>query len=201
MAGGRRPLPSAVAVGPGRQPWPSTLAVSSLDWQLLVHVGPRAALGEVGGGVAVPGQHPLGGEEALHADGAAGVDAARADAHLGSEAEAEAVSEPGAGVVEDAGAVHVALELLGGGLVLSDDHFRVATAEGVDVAHGLLDALDHLDGALEVRVLGAHVLGDGRAEGEPLVQVGPGEDLDALALEHVADVLEEGPVEQVLVQQ
>lgn len=63
-------------------------------------------------GVPVAAEHPLGGEEALHADGAAGVDAGGGDADLGTQAEAEAVGEAGAGVVEDAGRVHPPQEVL-----------------------------------------------------------------------------------------
>ena len=39
-------------------------------------------------------EHPLGGEQALDADGAAGVDAAGGDADLGPKAQPETVSKP-----------------------------------------------------------------------------------------------------------
>lgn len=59
-------------------------------------VQPRAtsALGEVGGGVVLSVQYPLGGQQALHAHRSAGVDAGGRDAHLGSKPEPEAVREP-----------------------------------------------------------------------------------------------------------
>jgi len=78
-------------------------------------VQPRASapLGEVGGGVVLSVEDPLGGQQPLHAHRAAGVDAGGGDAHLGAKAEPEAVREPRAGVVEHTGAVHAAQELLG----------------------------------------------------------------------------------------
>lgn len=75
--------------------------------------GAAAGLWEVGGGVVLPVEHPLGGEQALDAHGAPGVDPRRADADLGAQAEPEAVGEARACVVEDASAVHFALELFG----------------------------------------------------------------------------------------
>lgn len=58
-------------------------------------------------------QYPFAGEQALDADWSAGVDARRGDANLGAQAEAEAIGEPRTGIVEDAGAVHLLLEVLG----------------------------------------------------------------------------------------
>lgn len=46
--------------------------------------GHGAALREVSGGVSVSGEHPLGGEQPLHANGAPRVDAPRTDANLGT---------------------------------------------------------------------------------------------------------------------
>ena len=45
-------------------------------------------------GIVDAPEHPLGGEQALDADGAAGVDAAGGDADLGPEAQPETVSKP-----------------------------------------------------------------------------------------------------------
>lgn len=75
-----------------------------------------AALGEIGGGMVLSVEYPLGGQQSLNAHGAAGVDPGRGDAHLGAKAEAEAVRKTRAGVVENTGAVHAAQELLGGGI-------------------------------------------------------------------------------------
>lgn len=49
-----------------------------------MQVGHGSALGEVRCRVSVAVQHPLGGQQTLHAYGTAGVDTSRADAHLGS---------------------------------------------------------------------------------------------------------------------
>lgn len=49
-----------------------------------MQIGHGSALGEVRCRVSVAVQHPLGGQQTLHAYGTAGVDASRADAHLGS---------------------------------------------------------------------------------------------------------------------
>src|ERR1035438_9906735 len=67
-------------------------------------------------------------DEAVEAHGAAGMDTARRDPDLRSEAVAEAVGEARGGVVEDAGRVHAAQERLGGGRVRGDDGFRVVRA-------------------------------------------------------------------------
>ena len=60
---------------------------------------------KVADGGAVALEPPLGGEQARDADRAAGVQPGSADADLGAEAEAEAVREARAGVVEDTGTV------------------------------------------------------------------------------------------------
>lgn len=76
---------------------------------------PRAAtsLGEVGGGMVLPLEDPLGGQQPLHSHRPAGVDPGSGDAHLGTKAKPETVRKPGAGVVEHTGAVHAAQELPG----------------------------------------------------------------------------------------
>ena len=58
------------------------------DGQRLVDEA-AVALGEVPRQAAVALQHPLGGEQTLHAHGAPGVDAARADAHLVARTEGQ----------------------------------------------------------------------------------------------------------------
>lgn len=58
-------------------------------------------------------EYPLGGQQPLDADRSSRVDPRRADSHLGTEAEPEAVRETGTRVVEDARTVHPALELRG----------------------------------------------------------------------------------------
>lgn len=75
-----------------------------LDWKLLVDKVP-ASLGEIGGHSVGALKEPLGCEETLHADGAAGVDAGGADAHLGAEPEAVPIGETGRDIVEDTGRV------------------------------------------------------------------------------------------------
>lgn len=73
----------------------------------------ESALGEIGGSVVGAVQHPLGGQQTLDADRAAGVNARRRDAHLGAQTEAEAVRKARRCIVEHTGAVHLALEVLG----------------------------------------------------------------------------------------
>lgn len=78
-----------------------------------MHPGAAAAVGEVGSCVVGSVQHPLGGQQAFDSYGSSGVNAGSTDSYFGTETETEAVGEPGAGVVEDAGAVHLLLEFNG----------------------------------------------------------------------------------------
>lgn len=80
----------------------------------------RELANNVAGGIRAD-QFPLGGHETLNTDGATSVDTASANADLGAKTEAVAISETSAGVVEDAGRVDGAEEVVGGGLVLGDD--------------------------------------------------------------------------------
>ena len=61
-----------------------------------------------------------------------------ADAHLGPEAEDPTVVQPGGGVDEDRGGIHLPDEALGRRLVGGDDGVGVGGAVGGDVVHGLL---------------------------------------------------------------
>lgn len=120
-----------------------------LDWEFLVDEVPTT-LGEFRGHPVVTLEDPLGREETLHPDGAAGVDAGGADAHLGAEPEAIAVGEAGRDIVEDAGGVDGVEEAVGGRLVLGDDDVRVRGAEAVDVVDRLVHIRHQLDDALQV---------------------------------------------------
>ena len=72
--------------------------------------------------------------------------------------------------MEDAGAVDLALEVRGASAVLRHDHVRVTAAVLVDVVHRVLQAIHHLDCALERAVLGLHAGRQRRAECQALVQ-------------------------------
>ena len=69
-------------------------------------------------GLPATAKQPLGGQQALYADGSARVDASRGDAHLSAQAEAKSVAEARGGVDIDAGAVHASQKVLGRLLVL-----------------------------------------------------------------------------------
>lgn len=83
-----------------------------------------------------------------------------------TQAEAVAISEARAGVPEDAGAVDLLQELFGCVFVLRNDDVSVGAAVLVDVVHGVLHAVNHLDAALEVAVLCSERLHLRRAEGQ-----------------------------------
>ena len=140
------------------------------------------------GGVRLAPQLPLGGQEPLHPHRPPSVDPPGGDAHLRPQAQTEPVGEPRAGVVEDAGGVHGAEELLGVVGVLGDDDVGVAGAVLVDVVDGLLQAADQLDGAGEAAVLEGELGGLRRPEGEGLAEAGAGEYLHTLLLEGLADL-------------
>src|ERR1017187_3624931 len=72
-------------------------------------------------------------DEAIEANGAAGMDTARRDPDLRSEAVAETVGEARGGVVEDAGRVHAGQERLGGGHVGGDDGLCMVRAIAIHV--------------------------------------------------------------------
>mmetsp|Transcript_37522 Transcript_37522/g.83522 ORF Transcript_37522/g.83522 Transcript_37522/m.83522 type:complete len:461 (-) Transcript_37522:665-2047(-) len=117
--------------------------------------------------LAVALEQPLGGQQALNAHRAAGMDAARGDANLCAQAKAEAVTEACGGVVHDAGAVHPLEEVMCTSRVLRDDRLSVAAAVPVDVVNCLLHAVHHLHGAGQCAVL---VTGGGR-RGQTLEQL------------------------------
>mmetsp|Transcript_10242 Transcript_10242/g.34800 ORF Transcript_10242/g.34800 Transcript_10242/m.34800 type:complete len:910 (+) Transcript_10242:99-2828(+) len=177
-AGGTPPIPRAREAG-----GESRRCGSLGDRHLLVHPG-AAARAEVLRGVAVLGrgpQLPAGGEETLKAHGPARVYPARADPNLAPEAEAEAVGEAGARVVEDARRVHRREELARRLLVLGDDELRVGGAVLGDVLHGRVHVRDNLHAQRRVAILHVHALRGGEAE--ELLRVRTGEHRDARALE------------------
>ncbi len=75
--------------------------------------------------VAVAEDDPLGAGQLVEAAGASGVVLVGADADLGAEAELAAVVEPGAGIVQNHGAVHLVLELRRSLRVSGDDGVRM----------------------------------------------------------------------------
>lgn len=97
--------------------------LSELTWwaklikrQLFVQPGASAAIRKVRRRMILAVKYPFGGQQSLYADRAACVYPCRRDAHLGTKAKAEAVSETRARVVEHTGAVHAAQEVLSGGI-------------------------------------------------------------------------------------
>ena len=131
------------------------LVASLVQRELLVRVGDALVLGD---DLAAALEEPARGKEPLDPHGAPRMDAARADADLGAQAEPEAVREARRGVVVDAGAVDAAEKVLGGLLVLGHDALGVAGPEAVDVVDGLLHVAHDLDrhvaGAVLVAVRG-----------------------------------------------
>lgn len=99
--------------------------LSELTWwaklikrQLFVQPGASAAIRKVRRRMILAVKYPFGGQQSLYADRAACVYPCRRDAHLGTKAKAEAVSETRARVVEHTGAVHAAQEVLSGGICM-----------------------------------------------------------------------------------
>ena len=80
-----------------------------IQFQLLVKVASRS---EVLHCVSVSTKQPLGGQKSLNAHRSTSVDAPGADPNLCSETESISVGKPRTGIVEDAGTVHAAEELL-----------------------------------------------------------------------------------------
>lgn len=83
-----------------------------IDGQLLVQPGAWSTLGKVGCRMVLSVEYPFGGQQTLDADWAACMDPGRGYAHLGAQAEPEAVRETRARIVEHTGAVHAAKEML-----------------------------------------------------------------------------------------
>lgn len=146
------------------------------------------SLGVIHGGVSLAVEDPLGGEQSLHSNRPAGMDASSADAHFGSQTQAVAVGHPSRAVDEHASRIDGVCEALGRFLVLRDDDVGVAGAELVDVIDGFVVALDELDGAGEVAVLVVELRGQGRTEREATRQVGTAEDLDVVLLQAKANL-------------
>ncbi len=125
----------------------------------------RAAVGEgmgigaavVGHEVALAADDVFVSGEAFEANGAAGVDFAGADADLGSEAEAEAVGEAGAGVEENGGGVDLVEEAGSGGGVRGADSLGVGGAVLVDVVDSLVEGVYDAEGEGEVAVFGVPI--------------------------------------------
>jgi len=80
------------------------------------------------------------------------------DADLRTHAELAAVGELGRGVDQHDGAVDLAQEALGHGVILGHDRIGVVRAEALDMGDRLLDAVDDTNGEDRVEVFGAPVL-------------------------------------------
>eukprot|EP00906_Rhabdomonas_costata_P016039 RCo022999 len=119
-----------------------------LQGQGLVEVIP-GPLAELLHDVVGAAQPPPRRQQALHPNGASGVDSAGADPDLSAQAKTEPVREPRAGVVEDARAVHAVLEGRGDGGVLGHHGLGVPAAVGVDVRNRGVHPVHHLNGALQ----------------------------------------------------
>mmetsp|Transcript_2529 Transcript_2529/g.7933 ORF Transcript_2529/g.7933 Transcript_2529/m.7933 type:complete len:559 (+) Transcript_2529:22-1698(+) len=171
--------------------------------EVLVRVRLRAAA-ELGRRVAARRrgpQEPLVGEEAVDAHGPARVDAARRDAQLRAEAEAEAVGEARGRVVEDVRRVDEAQERVGDGRVLGDDALRVARRVRVDVGDGRGDVRYDVDAQGEAAVLPLlRLVGLGEDEA-PRDGPGPAEERDALGDERVEHGLGEAATDAGLVEE
>mmetsp|Transcript_147658 Transcript_147658/g.258160 ORF Transcript_147658/g.258160 Transcript_147658/m.258160 type:complete len:367 (-) Transcript_147658:988-2088(-) len=84
-------------------------------------------------------QNPFGGQQPLHSNRSSGMEAASGDSHLSAQSEAEAVGEPGGGVVEHAGRVHPLEECLCSLFVFRDDTLRVCASIFADPEERFVD--------------------------------------------------------------
>mmetsp|Transcript_20177 Transcript_20177/g.35987 ORF Transcript_20177/g.35987 Transcript_20177/m.35987 type:complete len:224 (-) Transcript_20177:729-1400(-) len=116
----------------------------------LVGVGDAGVLGDH---LPVALQQPARGEEALHADGPARVDATGADAHLCAQPKPKTVRKPGARIVVDTRAVHTPQKVIRRRAVLRHNALCVARAVGVDVIYRLLHIPHYLHRHVQRAVL------------------------------------------------
>lgn len=114
--------------------------------------------GIVADGVPFSVQEIFVGHKAFEADGASGVELARADADLCAEAVAEAVGEAGGAVAVNAGGVDHLHEFRGSGVVPGYDRVRVVGAVAVDVIDGFIDVGDDLERDDQVQVFRAEIV-------------------------------------------
>lgn len=83
--------------------------------------------------------------------------------------------------------------------IFRNNDIGVAAAVRMYVINGLVQAGHNFDAALQSAVLVPQALRRRRAEGQLLIQSGSCVDLDALPLQHVADVVEDVAAHQILV--
>ncbi len=95
--------------------------------------------------------------------------------------------------------VNIAHEFLRGQSVRGDDTLSVTAAVLVDVVDGILEAVNNLNGQLEVGELSSHVLGRRRCEFHQVLEVWSGVELHFLLYKHVDDVIESLSINQALV--
>lgn len=70
-------------------------------------------INEISGRMVFSIQNPFGGEQTFDADWSAGMNSSGGNANFSTQTESEAIGEPWAGIVEDAGAINLLLEVLG----------------------------------------------------------------------------------------
>ena len=80
------------------------------------------------------------------------------NADLRAKAVAEAVGKAGGGVDVDAGGIHHAAEIVGGGFIFREDGVGVVGAEAIDVVHRLPDVLHDFDRHDHIQVLGPELV-------------------------------------------
>jgi len=95
--------------------------------------------------------------------------------------------------------VNIAHELLRGQFVRGDDTLSVTAAVLVYVVDGIFEAVNNLNGQLEVGELSSHVLGRRRCEFHQVLEVWSGVELHFLLYKHVDDVIESLSINQALV--